>query len=42
MCTCVFFLHQEFFDMILINNRHFMMGCYTPFTNLGYTISIRD
>jgi hypothetical protein len=26
MCTCVFFLHQESFDMILVNTHHFMIG----------------
>jgi hypothetical protein len=26
MCTSVFLLHQEFFDMILVNNLSFMMG----------------
>jgi hypothetical protein len=30
VCICVFLLHQEFFDMILINNPSFYDGGVTP------------
>jgi hypothetical protein len=30
VCTCVFLLHQEFFDMILINNLSFYDRGVTP------------
>jgi hypothetical protein len=29
VCTCVFLLHQEFFDMILVNNPSFYDGGVT-------------